>query len=139
MRVPTSLRPDRRGVAATELAILTPLLLIFLFGTVDVSNSVQTSMRLERAARVGAVYALADSTDMNAVRGAVIAAWPALTTNDVPLPVLSCQCVGATVTCTASCPSGLVRTVTVTATRTLVPRLITSMNRSTGNAVARLQ
>lgn len=139
MHLLSSHRLGCRGVAASELAILAPLLLTFLLGTVDVANSVQTSIRLERAARAGAFYALANSSDMSAVRSAVMANWPALTTSDVPLPVLSCQCAGTTVACTANCQGGLARIVTVTATRTLQPRLITSVNRSTGSAVARLR
>lgn len=135
MRIPLG----RRGVAATELALLAPALLALMLGTVDVSNSVQTSIRLERAARAGAQYALADSSDMAAVRTAVIAAWPELTTANVPLPVLSCECAGATVACTVSCVGGLVRIVTVTASRTLTPTLLKTLTRSDGSAVARLQ
>ena len=129
----------RRGVAATELAILTPMMLALLFGVVDVSNSVQTSIRLEHAVQSGARYALANASDMSAVRSAVIAAWPQLTTTNVPLPVLSCECAGTVVACTASCAGGLVRIVTITATRPLSPLLISTLSRSTGNAVARLQ
>ena len=129
----------RRGVAATELALITPILLIFMFGVIDVSNSVQTSIRLENAVQSGARYALASSSDMNAVRSAVIAAWPQLTTTDVPLPVLSCEFAGTVVACTASSAGGLVRIVTIKATRPLSPLLITTLSRSTGNAVVRVQ
>jgi Flp pilus assembly protein TadG len=118
---------------------MAPLLLTFMLGTVDISNSVQTAIRLERAARAGAQYAVADASDMAAVRNSVIAAWPELTTTDVPLPVLSCECASVGVACTASCAGGLVRIVTVTASRALSPMLLTTLTRSTGNAVARLQ
>lgn len=130
---------NRRGVAAVELALLAPVLLLFLFGAFDVANSTQNSIRLERAAQAGAQYALGNSSDMVAVRGAVIAAWPQLTNADVPLPVLSCQCLTVTVACNASCASGLIKTITVTASRTLVPLLLPTATRSTGHAVARLQ
>ena len=129
----------RRGVAATELALVAPVLLVIMLGTVDVSNSVQTSIRLERAARAGAQYALVDSSNMAAVQSAVISAWPELTTANVPLPVLSCECSAVTVACTVGCAGGLVHIVTVTATRTLTPTLLKTLTRSNGNAVARLQ
>ena len=103
MRIPILRDPGRRGVAATELALMTPILLISLFGVVDVSNSVQTSIRLENAVQSGARYALANSSDLSAVRSAVIAAWPQLTTTDVPLTLLSCECADNVVACTASC------------------------------------
>ena len=139
MRIPILRDLGRRGVAATELALMTPILLIFLFGVVDVSNSVQTSIRLENAVQSGARYALASSSDMSAVRSAVIASWPQLTTTDVPLPVLSCEFAGTVVACTASSAGGLVRIVTIKATRPLSPLLITTLSRSTGNAVVRVQ
>jgi len=82
MRIPILRDLGRRGVAATELALMTPILLISLFGVVDVSNSVQTSIRLENAVQSGARYALANSSALSAVRSAVIAAWPQLTTTD---------------------------------------------------------
>ena len=129
----------RRGVAATELALVAPVLLLLMLGTVDVSNSVQTSIRLERAARAGAQYALADSSNMAAVQSAVISAWPELTTANVPIPVLSCECSAVTVACTAGCAGGLVHIVTVRATRTLTPMLLKTLNGGNGNAVARLQ
>lgn len=138
MRIPILRDLGRRGVAATELALMTPILLIFLFGVVDVSNSVQTSIRLENAVQSGARYALASSSDMSAVRSAVIASWPQLTTTDVPLPLLSCECADNVVACTASCAGGLVRIVTIKATRPLSPLLITTLSRSTGNAVVRV-
>lgn len=129
----------RRGVAAAELALLAPVLVMLLLAVHDVANAMQISIRLERAARAGAQYAVANSSDLTAVRNAVIAAWPALTGNDVPLPVLACQCAATPVACTASCPSGLVQTITVRATRSLSPLLLTSRSEGVGHAVVRLQ
>src|SRR5690349_7195669 len=94
-----------RGVAAAELAVVAPLLVLLLFGTYDVANAVQTSIALERAVRAGAQYAAANSSDLEAVRAQVIAAWPVLTASDVPLPMLECGCGTTAVSCTASCPT----------------------------------
>lgn len=130
---------DNRGVAAVEFAIVAPALLLLMLGCFDIGNYIQTSLRLERAARAGAQYAVANSTDMAAVQARVIAAWPELTTANVPLPTLACQCAGTAVACTQACPTGLVQTVTVIARRTLITYLLPMASQSTGNAVVRLR
>lgn len=128
-----------RGVAAAEFALVAPVLILLVLGTFDVATMVQTSIRLERAARAGAQYAVANSSDMAAVQAQVIAAWPELTTANVPLPVLACECAGTVVACTQTCPGGLVQTVTVTAQRTLTPHLLQAFSQGTGSAVVRLR
>lgn len=133
------LRLGRRGVAVAEFAVVAPVMVLLLLGTVDVANMLQTSIRLERAARAGAQFAVARSSDMEAIRSRVIAAWPELTSADVPLPVVTCECAAAVVACGNSCPSGLMQILSVTANRTLSPRLLHSMNRGTGNAIVRLR
>ena len=133
-------RIGRRGVSALEFALVAPVLALLLFGTYDVANVVQTSIRLERAARAGAQYAAANAADMEAVRARVIAAWPELTAADVPLPTLTCECASAVVSCNESCgTAGPVRTVTITASRTLSPVLLQDMDRGQGSAVVRLR
>jgi len=129
----------RRGIATAEFAVLLPLLAALVLGAFDVAQFVETSLRLERAARAGAQRAIADPSDMAAVQAAVIAAWPALTTADVPLPAQFCECAGAAAACTASCPSGRVTTITVTARRQLSPLLIGALGEGGGNAVVRLR
>jgi Flp pilus assembly protein TadG len=132
-------RTDNRGIAAAELAVVAPVLLLLLLGTLDIGNYLQTSIRLERAARAGAQYAAASSADMAAIQARVIAAWPELTTADVPLPTLACECAATVVACTQACPSGLVQTITVTARRTLTTHLLPAASRGTGSAVVRLR
>lgn len=46
----------RRGVAATELALTLPLLLLIVFGCVDFGRSIGTYVALSNAARTGAEY-----------------------------------------------------------------------------------
>ncbi len=129
----------RRGISTAEFAVLLPLLAILAFGAFDVAQFVETSLRLERAARAGAQRAIADPSDMAAVQAAVIAAWPALTTSDVPLPAQACSCAGAAASCGASCPGGMVTTIAITARRQLSPLLIEALNEGAGNAVVRLR
>ena len=129
----------QRGVAAAEFALVAPVLVLLLLGSFDIANAVQTSIHLERAARAGAQYAVANSSDMSAIRDRVIADWPELTAAEVPLPYLACECAAAAVTCSQSCPSGLVQTITVTAQRSLTPYVLQSIPRRTGSAVVRLR
>jgi hypothetical protein len=129
----------RRGIAAVEFAVVAPVLLLAILAARDVTNQVQTSIRLERAARAGAFHAAADPSDLAAIRARVIAAWPELTEADVPLPVLACECAASPVACDLPCPSGATRLLTVTARRTLVPHVLTSLTLGTGHAVLRLR
>jgi hypothetical protein len=69
----------------------------------------------------------------------VIAAWPDLTTANVPLPRLACECASATASCTQTCAGGLVQTVTVTAQRSLSPIILHNFSTSQGSAVVRLR
>ncbi|MGK7869791.1 TadE/TadG family type IV pilus assembly protein [Falsiroseomonas sp. E2-1-a20] len=129
----------RRGIAAVEFAVVAPVLLLAILAAHDVANLAQTSIRLERAARAGAQQAAADPADLAAIRARVIAAWPALSEADVPMPVLACECAASPVACDLPCPGGATRLLTVTATRKLVPHLLHGLTKGTGHAVLRLR
>jgi hypothetical protein len=129
----------RRGIAASELAVLAPLLFLLLAGAHDIASSALASLRLETAVRAGAQQALATPGDLGAVRDAVIAAAPGLTTAEVPVPVLACECAGASITCGASCPTGEQRFLTITAQRSLSPLLLPGLSSGAGHAVVRLR
>jgi TadE-like protein len=129
----------RRGVAASEFAILAPVLVLLLLGTKDVASSVQTSLQLESAVRIGAQQAIATPGDLNAMRSAIIAAAPGLTNAEVPLPAFSCECEGVAITCGGTCSAGEARYVTLTARRNLTPLLISSLSSGSGHAVVRLR
>lgn len=128
-----------RGIAATELALLAPALILLMMCVHDVANAMQVSLRLERAVRAGAQYAAANASDLVAVRDAVIAAWPALTPQDVPLPTLACSCGTVAVSCASACPAGMTQVLTLRATRSLSPLLLTTRTQGEGHAVVRLQ
>lgn len=129
----------RRGIAASELAVVAPFLVLLLFGTHDVAQVMQASVRLERAARTGAQFALANPQDLSGVRSAVLSAATGLTNANVPMPVQSCECANTAVACTATCPSGLIRIITVSATQPLTPLLLSDRNSGVGSAVVRLR
>jgi Flp pilus assembly protein TadG len=52
---------DRSGAAAVEMALVTPLLLILLFGSVELGNYFYNEHKLVKAARDGARYAARQS------------------------------------------------------------------------------
>jgi hypothetical protein len=129
----------RRGVAASEFAMVAPLLLLLVAVAHDVANSALASIRLETAVRAGAQQAMATPADMDAVRNAVIAAASGLTAAEVPQPVLACECAGAAAACGAPCPAGEARWVTITARSALTPLLLSSLSSGVGNAVVRVR
>ncbi|SDB74470.1 TadE/TadG family type IV pilus assembly protein [Belnapia rosea] len=128
-----------RGVAASELAVMAPVLLLLFVGTADVANLIQTNIRLDRAVQAGAQYAAGNETDLAGIQAQVMAAWPELTAADVPLPILACECAGTAIACDQACPSGLVQTVAISAQRSLSPQLLTGFGRGTGRAVVRIR
>ena len=52
-----SLGRDRKGSAAVEMALVTPLLLVIMFGSVEVGNFFYNEHLLTKAVRDGARYA----------------------------------------------------------------------------------
>ncbi len=52
----SGMRPARRGAAATEFALVLPLLLLLAFGCCDLGRAIAASICVSNAARVGAEY-----------------------------------------------------------------------------------
>ena len=50
---------DRRGASAAEFALVLPLLIIFLFGIIDVGRLMWTWNKAEKATQMGVRYAVA--------------------------------------------------------------------------------
>lgn len=83
-------RPDTGGAAAVEFGLIAPVLMIMIFGMVDYGLAMVNKMELRGAARVGAQYALGDSSDTAAIIAAVVAASNVgITAADV---TLTCNC-----------------------------------------------
>lgn len=65
-------RRDRRGTACVELAVLSPLLLIFILGIIDVGQFVNVGQSVSNASREGARVAARSATvNVAAVEAAV--------------------------------------------------------------------
>lgn len=56
-------RSNRRGTATVEFAIMLPLLLMILLGTIEFGNALNASKRMISAAKSGARFASMDWTD----------------------------------------------------------------------------
>lgn len=99
---------DRRGIAAMELALIAPVLLLMLLSTYDVASAMWRTTRLEMAARAGAQYAFARPQDSAGIASAALgqlAGWTGVT---VASTVMACRCDnGSAVDCaTGTCQSG---------------------------------
>jgi Flp pilus assembly protein TadG len=103
----------RRGSAMVEFAIMSPLFLMLLGGTMDFARLFHQSMQLNNAARAGAQFALGKDSNMYNITGiqqAAIAAQPNLPGMGVVAQVIcklppadaTTQGDGATVPCTTS-------------------------------------
>lgn len=139
MRLAGRLRDWRKGSAVLEFALLAPIFALVAVGAYDFGNALQTSMRLERAARAGAQFALVQPSDFAGIRAAALAAWPDLRVSDVPPPREQCRCGDETIACTATCRDGLQWTVTVTATRRITTLVLPGLTSRTGTATVRVR
>lgn len=129
----------RRGAVALEFGLLGPVVGLILLASFDFAQAVQTSMRLERCAQVGALYATVQPRDLAGIRAAVRAAWPGLTEAEVPMPTERCTCAGIAVACDSVCAGTLVWTVTVTAQRSITPIILQTLRSRSGSATVRVQ
>jgi len=72
MKLLRSFRSDRRGAAAVEMALVTPLLLVILCGSVETGNYFLDAHALRKAVRDGARYAARQNfTDYNCGSSAI--------------------------------------------------------------------
>lgn len=120
----------RRGAAAIEFVLVVPLLFFIILATVDLGNAAQQSIRLETAARAGAIFAFTFPPDgtgatlttqqdriMQQVSG-TLSGWDDAT---IDRPVMSCFC-GTT---PVGCGSVEEETCTVNGTSTISQRFVT--------------
>ena len=96
---------DSSGVAAIELAIGAPVLILGVLAMVDTGMSVATRMELDRNVRSGAQAAMSLNNDPDAIRTIVLASSGDLA--DVTVDVaMVCECSEEAVSCTVPCDSG---------------------------------
>lgn len=105
-----TVRRDRRGNVAIELALVTPVAMLLLIGIVDYGMAVYDNMQLASAVRSGAQYALRNSSDLDAVEDVVMGALTIdkETVNATATQVCGCAD-GETVDCSESCSDSSAR------------------------------
>jgi Flp pilus assembly protein TadG len=97
---------DRRGAAALEFAVLTPLLFAIMVVAVDWGLAMDQRLRLQTAARAGAQVAMMRPADTVGIDAAVRAAAPGVANLSVTAAAVWCECNGAAATCGATCAQG---------------------------------
>lgn len=129
MSAPSRLLHDTRGASAAEFALVLPLFLLLLFGTIDVGRYAWSLNQAEKATQTGARWAVA--TDMVAsglysYSFATSSAIPQGTTVDATnFPGVTCQSSGGTASCT--CAAGGSCSFPLTASNTAFTNLTTRM------------
>src|SRR5690348_17873606 len=101
-------RLDRKGGAATELALLSPVILTLMIGLADYGVAMSAASSLRAAARAGAQYAIGNPADAAGIQAAVLAATDA-DPNLLSVTVTqSCQCPSGSgnVSCSGTCTGG---------------------------------
>lgn len=99
---------EERGAAAVEMAIILPLLLLIVIGTIEFGRVLNVQVSLTQAAREGARHAAIHHDDGSLdVTGAALAAAPSLTGLGVAVAndAASCGTGNVTVTTTVVLPS----------------------------------
>jgi Flp pilus assembly pilin Flp len=121
------LRRDEHGIAAVELALLSPILVVLLIGLVDVGRVMQRYTTLQHAVRAGADFAVAIGVmpgTVAQVRDAVLRVAPADPSGTRTVEAsMRCECAGAAAGCGALCEDGRApwAYVTVALSETLQP------------------
>ncbi|WP_338243563.1 TadE/TadG family type IV pilus assembly protein [Aurantiacibacter hainanensis] len=125
-----SLLRDRRGSSAAEFALVLPLLLLLLLGTIDVGRWMWNVGQLEKATMMGTRYAVV--TDMvpsglDSYSFAVSGGIPQGTVvPQTSFPGVSCSAPGGTVSCT--CATGGSCAFALTANSAAFGRIVNRMN-----------
>lgn len=98
---------DRDGAAGVEFALLLPMLVVLLIGTVDLGGLAYQSMQVSAAAHAGAQYAIRNGWSATAVADAVTNATSLpVTASPAPQLVKACVSGGAVVVTSSSTCSG---------------------------------
>jgi len=101
---------DERASTAAEFAMVLPLLILFLFGIIDVGRYMWTLNRIEKATQMGVRYAVVSDPVANVVDADFVNTYGQPGGNTVPTSIFdtaTCNSTGnCTVTGTASAASG---------------------------------
>ena len=104
-------RPHQGGQSLVELALVVPILVLLVMGTVEIGRALFAYVILEEAAQEGATYASREPADMAGIRARVMTSsnHPEVTGATVPNAV--CDNVAGTISVTATYPLPLVTPV----------------------------
>jgi Flp pilus assembly protein TadG len=105
MRAVSRLRTDAAGVAAIELSIIAPTLVLALICTADLGLGIYRNMQVQNAAQAGAEYAVTHGFTTTGIVSAVQAATTYSAVTASPAPTQFCGCASATGVATATCSS----------------------------------
>jgi hypothetical protein len=98
---------SRSGIAATEFALFAPILVVLGLGVIDVGNAVFHKFDLNALARIGAEYAVSNTSDTEGIKNTV---FNAAKRDNSTLSVVSevfCECQYKQVqSCSVSCADG---------------------------------
>lgn len=94
---------DRAGVAAVELALVTPVLCAALLGIVDGWSYVTSSLAMRAGVKTASNLVMAGATDNNAVQAAALASWDQKPADAAVTVTQSYQCGTTVVTSTTIC------------------------------------
>ena len=111
VRVTHGLRPDIRGIAAVEFALLAPILVLLVIGAADISMALFEQMVVTNAAASGAAYASQKGYNSSGIVSAVTSATSLSLVQATPAPSEYCGCPNVSsgvvnASCGSTCPSG---------------------------------
>jgi Flp pilus assembly protein TadG len=112
-RDPERNRLSRRGTAAVEFGLLTPMLMALLAGVFEIGTAAYQSMQVQAAAEAGALYAAKYGVaNLAAISQAVLNATGTTGVTASPAPLVFCGCPSTTgvvsqgSNCTTACSDG---------------------------------
>lgn len=101
---------DDNGMATAELAMVTPIFILFLVGGIDVGSAIHRNMQVQTAAHAGMQYVIARGYNTNGIASAVSNATSATGITMPEAPTQFCGCPTesgiSTATCGTTCAIG---------------------------------
>jgi Flp pilus assembly protein TadG len=118
---------DENGASLVELAVMLPLFMLLLFGSVDLGRAYFLVTEVAGAAHAGAEYGVQDPTDTTGIEAAATDDAPNVANLTVGAPTYGCECsdgTAFTANCTSApttCSHNVVYRVSVTVSATYRP------------------
>lgn len=111
-----SFNADVRGIAATEFALIAPVLAIITVLMSDVGQAAVSAMNMDAAVRAAIQYAMNGGEDMTLAKKVGLGAWGGAPLDASFTSTQMCTCGSAGATCGAACADGSVQKMYVSAT-----------------------